>query len=202
MLADIRKRRQESWGWVVYRTTYKSDSAFCKAINIINSWIKQEVYDDLRHAGVQDPDPTPNDELWACHRLTIVEDSQTLNGATIEDVRSHFQSWVEGQGHKDTWNKYRVCMVIDEENLQLLSEVPSAEEHAEMHGLYCVEEIREWYVKVVEAFPDPEETEGVEEYKGWMNCSIYALVRLWRCMDDGINMVDLFCDIEDGVFVS
>jgi hypothetical protein len=40
MLANIHERHQESWGWVVYRTTYKSDPAFCKAINIINSWIK------------------------------------------------------------------------------------------------------------------------------------------------------------------
>jgi hypothetical protein len=93
-------------------------------------------------------------------------------------------------------------MVIDEEILQLLNEVPSAEEHAEMHDLYCTEEIQKWYVKVVEAFPDPEEIEEVEEYDGWMKCSIYALVRLWDSMDDGINMVDLFCDIGDGVFVS
>ncbi|KAF4170523.1 hypothetical protein CNMCM8694_004772 [Aspergillus lentulus] len=142
MLSDIRERRQESWGWVVYHTTYKSDPAFCKAIDVINSWIKREVYLDLRYSGVQDPDPTPNDELWACHRLTIMDDSQTLNGATIEDVRSHFQSWVEGQGQKDMWNKYRICMVIDEEILQLLNEVPSAEEHAEMHDLYCTEEIQ------------------------------------------------------------
>jgi hypothetical protein len=202
MLADIHERRQESWGWVVYRTTYKSDSAFCRAINIINSWIKREVYKDLRYSGVQDPDPTPNDELWACHRLTIMEDSQIFNGATIEDVRSYFESWVEGQGQRDKWNKYRVCMVINEEIIQLLNEVPSAEEHVEMHGLYCMKEIKEWYVKVVEAFPDPDETEDVEEYKGWMNCSIYALLRLWISMDDAINMADLFSNTENGVFSS
>jgi hypothetical protein len=145
---------------------------------------------------------TPNDELWACHRLTIIEDSQAFDSATIEDVRSHFESWVEGQGQRDKWNKYRVCMVIDEETLQLLNEVPSAEGHAEMHGLYCVKEVKEWYVKVIEAFPDPEETEGVEEYEGWTDCLIYALVRLWHSMDDAINMVVIFCNTEDGVFSS
>lgn len=77
-------------------------------------------------------------------------------------------------------------MVIDQEILHLPNEVPSTEKHAEMHGLHCVKEVKEWYVKVVEAFSDPEETEGVEEYKGWMNCSIYTLVRLWHSMDDAI----------------
>jgi hypothetical protein len=131
-----------------------------------------------------------------------MEDSQIFNGATIEDVRSYFESWVEGQGQRDKWNKYRVCMVINEEIIQLLNEVPSAEEHVEMHGLYCMKEIKEWYVKVVEAFPDPDETEDVEEYKGWMNCSIYALLRLWISMDDAINMADLFSNTENGVFSS
>jgi hypothetical protein len=131
-----------------------------------------------------------------------MEDPQTLDGASIEDVRSLFQSWVEGQGQRDRWNKYRVCMIIDEEILQLLSEVPSAEEHAEMHGLYCSEEIKKWYVKVVEAFPDPDEGEGIEGWEGWMYCSIYTLVRLWVTMGDATNMVDFFCDNEEGVFSS
>jgi hypothetical protein len=87
ILADVRERRQESWGWVVYRTTYKSDPAFGKAISIINSWIKREVYQDMHTMGLQDADPTPNNELWACHRLTIMED--------------------------------RVCMMIDDEVLEL-----------------------------------------------------------------------------------
>ncbi|KAF7137045.1 hypothetical protein CNMCM5793_006896 [Aspergillus hiratsukae] len=201
MLADIRERRKESWGWVVYRTTYKSDAAFSRAINVINSWIKQEVYDDLRYSGVKDPDPTPNNELWACHQLTIMDDPQTLDGASIEDVRSHFESWVEGQGQRDRWNKYRVCMVIDDEILQLLNEVPTAEQHAEMHGR-CGKEIKKWYVKVVEAFPDPDEAEGIEGWEGWMYCSIYALVRLWGIMGDATYMVHFFCDNEEGVFSS
>lgn len=58
ILADIRGRQQTSWGWVVYRTTYKSDPAFRKVIDIINSWIKQEVYQDLHTTGLQNADPT------------------------------------------------------------------------------------------------------------------------------------------------
>jgi ribosome biogenesis GTPase A len=34
MLQDM---REESWGWVVYRTTYSSDPAFHKAIEILTS---------------------------------------------------------------------------------------------------------------------------------------------------------------------
>jgi hypothetical protein len=109
---------------------------------------------------------------------------------------------VEGQGQRGKWNKYHVCIVINEEVLQVLNTEPSAGEHAEMHGLYCVKEVKEWYVKVVEAFPDPEETEGVEEYEGWMNYSIYTLVRLQHSIDNAINMVDIFCNTEDGFFSS
>jgi hypothetical protein len=47
ILADVRERRQESWSWIVYRITYKSDPAFGKAIDIINSRIKREVYRDM-----------------------------------------------------------------------------------------------------------------------------------------------------------
>lgn len=203
LLAYVRERRQDTWGWVVYRTTYKSDAAFSRAIDVLNSWIKAEVYRDAdpRSSGVQNPDPTPNNELWACHRLTIMDDPATLDGASIEDVRSHFESWVEGQGQRDLWNKYRVCMVLDDEILSLLAQVPTAEEHAERHGR-CGEEINKWYVKVVEAFPDPDEGEGVEGWEGWMYCSVFALVRLWDTMGDGAFMVHFFCDNEEGVFSS
>jgi hypothetical protein len=197
ILADVRERRQESWGWVVYRTTYKSDPAFGKAISIINSWIKREVYQDMHTMGLQDADPTPNNELWACHRLTIMEDPERLNGASIRDVRSHFESWVEGQGMRDRWNKYRVCMMIDDEVLELLvNEVPLAEEHKEMHGVRYVEEINTWYVKVIEAFPEADE--GDEDYEGWMKCSLYTMVRLWSSMGDATNMVNFWYRIEDG----
>ncbi|KAL5364458.1 hypothetical protein BJX96DRAFT_157391 [Aspergillus floccosus] len=181
-LADL---REETWGWVVYRTTYKSDAMFQRAIDIISSWIKRAVYRDLYDTyGVPNPDPTPNNQLWARHRLTIIEDSPVLDGASLDVVRSHFESWVEQKDRRDRWNKYRVCMVIDEETLELLvNKVPLAEAHAEMHGEGCVEHLSEWYVKVLEPFPDFEDQN--EDYEGWMNCSVYALVYLWDGLDDG-----------------
>jgi hypothetical protein len=47
MLQDM---REETWGWVVYRTNYSPDPAFHKAIEILTSWIKAGVYEDLRDA--------------------------------------------------------------------------------------------------------------------------------------------------------
>ncbi|GFF89604.1 hypothetical protein IFM47457_08208, partial [Aspergillus lentulus] len=118
-----------------------------KAIDIINSWIKQEVY---------------------------------------QDVHSHFGSWVEGQGMRDCWNKYRVYMMIDDEVLELLvNEVPLAEEHKCMA---CAVWRRSTY----------EADEGDEDHEGWMKCSIYTMVRLWSSMGDATNMVNFWYRIEDG----
>jgi hypothetical protein len=166
MLADIHEWRQEPWDWVVYRTTYKSDPAFCKAIDIINSWIKREVYQDPRYSGVKIQIP----HLMTSYGLVIAwllwKIHKHLTARRLRTFVPILNLWVEGQGQRDKWNKYRVYMVIDEEILQLLNEVLLAKEHAEMHSLYYVKEVKEWYIKVVKAFPDPEETEGVEEMKG------------------------------------
>jgi hypothetical protein len=192
--------REETWGWVVYRTTYKSDAKFQRAIDIISSWIKWTVYRDLYDTfGVPTADPTPNNQLWARHYLTIVEDLTVLDGASVDAVRSHFESWVEQRNMRDRWNKYRVCMVIDDEILELLlNNVPLADAHADMHGEDCTEEMTEWYVKVVEAFPDLDQ--GEPDYKGWMNCSVYAMVDLWDSMDDGAYMGTWFGAVFEGVY--
>jgi hypothetical protein len=90
----------------------------------------------------------------------------------------------------DRWNKYRVCMMIDDEVLELLvNKVLLAEEHKKTHDMDCVKEIDAWYVKVIEAFPEADE--GNEDYEGWMKCSLYTMVRLWWSMGDATNMVNL-----------
>ncbi|EAU29605.1 predicted protein [Aspergillus terreus NIH2624] len=192
--------REETWGWVVYRTTYKSDAMFQRAIDIISSWIKWAVYRDLYNTpGVPNPDPTSNNQLWARHSLTIIEDSTVLDGVSLDVVRSHFESWVEQRNKRDRWNKYRVCMAIDEEILELLvHNVLLADPQSKMSGENKAKDMKEWHVKVVEAFPDYEE--GAEGYEGWMNCSVYALVYLWDMMDDATYMGHWYCRLEDGVF--
>ena len=80
----------------------------------------------------------------------------------------------------------------------LLTKSRLREAHAEMHGEGCVEHLSEWYVKVLEPFPDFEDQN--EDYLGWMNCSVYALVYLWDGLDDGTYLGEWCCRLEDGVF--
>jgi hypothetical protein len=136
--SQLQDMREETWGWVVYRTTYRSDPAFHKAIEILTSWIKAGVYEDLNEYGLENPDPTPNDQLWARHQLTVIEEGGTLDGASLDIVRGHFEGWVKAQDKQDTWNKYRACLVIDEAAVQRLGEAMTPEEHQEKHGERCL----------------------------------------------------------------
>lgn len=90
-------------------------------------------------------------------------------------------------------------MMIDDEVLELLvNKVLLAEEHKKTHDMDCVKEIDAWYVKVIEAFPEADE--GNEDYEGWMQCSLYTMVRLWWSMGDATNMVNLWYTLENGVY--
>jgi hypothetical protein len=195
MLQDM---REETWGWVVYHTTYRSDPAFHKAIEILTSWIKRGVYKDFHECGLENPDPTPNDQLWARHQLTVIEKPATLDGASLDTVRGHFEGWVEARNKRDSWNKYRACLVIDEAAVQRLGEAMTPEEHREKHRKHCRAELPQWFLPAVEAFPEIEV--GETDFEGWMNCSVSTLMRLWGFMDDGMYMEDASHEAEDGVF--
>ncbi|PLB55402.1 hypothetical protein P170DRAFT_432945 [Aspergillus steynii IBT 23096] len=192
-------RREATWGYVVYRTTYtpESNTQFPKVLEMLETWIKREIYKDLND--LENADPAPNNEIWARHRFTVIEDENALNGATIDTVRAHFEQWVEDKCQRDMWNKYRICMVIDDDILQRLVDVPTPEQHAEQHGDGCLQEIEKWYVKVIEPFFDP--YNAAQDYEGWMNCSVYVLVRLWHLMDAGMDMETWFSAAEDGVYL-
>ncbi|KAF9894908.1 hypothetical protein FE257_004530 [Aspergillus nanangensis] len=195
MLQDM---REDTWGWVVYRTSYHSDPAFQQAIEILTAWVKAGVYEDLHEHGLENPDPTPNDQLWARHRLTVIEEQATLDGASLEAVRRHFEGWVESQDKQDTWNKYRACLVMDEAAVQRLSGAMTPEEHLEKHGQHCSAELQQWFLPAVEAFPELEE--AGTDFEGWINCSVFNLIRLWTSLGDGMYMEDASHEVENGVY--
>jgi hypothetical protein len=102
---------------------------------------------------LENPDPTPNDQLWARHQLTVIEEPGTLDGASLDTVRGHFEGWVKAQDKQDAWNKYRAYLVMDEVAAQRLGEAMTPEEHWEKHGKRCYTELRQWFLPAVEAFP-------------------------------------------------
>lgn len=95
--------------------TYRSGPASYKTIDVLSSWIKEAVYSDIRESGIENADPTPTDQLWARHKLTVIEDAATLDGASIDAVQTRFEAWGKAQGKRDRWPKYRACVVLDED---------------------------------------------------------------------------------------
>jgi hypothetical protein len=116
------------WGFVVYRCTYTSDSAWELFIQRINASIRKamDLYNghDLLEEG--------------CFKLTVIADASMLDGASTQAVREHFTEWCarmvhEEQGSREEiesrrkeappWDsrmplRYRFCIQVDEASLQ------------------------------------------------------------------------------------
>ncbi|PWY94552.1 hypothetical protein BO94DRAFT_531510 [Aspergillus sclerotioniger CBS 115572] len=189
--------REETWGWVIYRTTYQSDAAFNRTIDIITFWIKHDVLTNFNYRSAPPSDLAPRHQLWTRHQFTIFEDLTTLDGASIDTVREQFEAWGESLGMRDQWNKYRVCMMIDQEAVDRLSQAVLAEEHNELSVDKCLEDWKRWHVPVIEAFPD---LDVGDDYQGWINCSISQLFRLWTLMGDAMSVGRATYMAEDGIY--
>lgn len=179
------------WGYVIYRTTYttESETAFPHAIRHIEACLENGFFHSAQPT--RRYTDTKLREMWSKHRSTIIEDPVQLNGASLEKVRLHFQNWVDIQlkGERDSFNKFRMCLIIDEECLQTLKDAPVEVEHIRFSD---DEQLR--MVKALEAFPimDPFST-----FPGWMKCWTHALWFFWECMADSEEMRKSYDSIED-----
>ncbi|THC94280.1 hypothetical protein EYZ11_006253 [Aspergillus tanneri] len=79
-----------------------------------------------------------------------MEDSAQFDRASIESICVYFEAWVDAQEQRDSLNKCRMCIVIDEESLQMLLGT-SAEALKKEDPYHPDETLR--YVKVLEAWP-------------------------------------------------
>lgn len=70
-------------------------------------------------------------EDWPKHRSMIMEDPAQFQGASLDGIRTHFETWVDAQGMRDKWTKFRMCIIIDEESLQTLKDGTVAETETE-----------------------------------------------------------------------
>lgn len=137
---------------------------------MITAYVKKNFYQD--HKSLLEKSPSANevdiaifDEMWAKYEPRVIEDAAQFNGASIEQVRSHFEAWANERDMADRFPSYRMFIVIDEESLQSLQDAPIPEEcplglkHRLGH-----------YVKLVEAWQEPE-----HPFMGWMKCSLKGL---------------------------
>ncbi|KAF3388503.1 hypothetical protein F1880_003869 [Penicillium rolfsii] len=184
-----------SWGYVIYRTTYtpESEPHFSAVIKYLEACIKEEFFEESAKYASNGGDPAIYEGIWAQHSSTVIEDAAQFNRASIDAIRAHFEAWVDAQGQRDKFNKYRMCIVIDEECLQTLlsASVETLDQEAELAQGDTVR-----YVKVVEAWPN---LADFEPFPGWMKCWPLALWDLWTMMCDSDDMglswskIDDFC---------
>lgn len=124
---QLRADGHRIWGFVVYRCTYTSDSAWELFIQRINASLRQAMYVYNGHDLLEE----------GCFKLTVVADASMLDGATTQAVRRHFTEWCarmvhEEQGSREEiesrrqeapppWDlplRYRFCIQVDEASLQ------------------------------------------------------------------------------------
>lgn len=121
---------EATWGYVIYRTTYTSQSntAFPQIVDLLNSYIKDELFSEytLAKKGSTGTEPTPYHEIWSHHLPVIMADPAHFDGASTEWIQDHFQSWVNSRQKPDQANLYPTCIVIDEESLQEYVNAPPA----------------------------------------------------------------------------
>ncbi|TDZ32232.1 hypothetical protein C8034_v011655 [Colletotrichum sidae] len=75
------------WGFYLYRTTYDDQPLWERYI----SGLRQRAMDVIA-ADASDKVA----EMQQCFRITVIEDKDTLDGKSIEEVQQRFNNWVHG----------------------------------------------------------------------------------------------------------
>jgi hypothetical protein len=202
------KHNDYTWGFRIYRTTYKrpdSDARFAKAIEVFNEYIRFTCFsaDDERPTTVPPADGKANEQLWQCLRHDIVEDRELLEGAseTPAKILELAQNWVHLDRKATTGDspRYRFFLVIDDEVIDHLTQLPMpAPARAQMSipAVYSVKVYDAQY-NLPSEFSGREsdsesdaDSEGVEEsfegciedtFEGWFWSPVIHLAELWFC---------------------
>lgn len=157
---------EATWGYMIYRTTYtsQSDTAFPRFIDLLNTCIKDQLFSEYALAQKnksERAEPTPYLEIWARHRPIIMTDPAQFDEASIDSIRAHFESWVVLQEKRDHPTMYRTCILYDEESQQAFLDASLQEENnesrkKEIHPIH--------YVKLITALSESDD----DEYDGFM----------------------------------
>ncbi|KAF7510980.1 hypothetical protein GJ744_005526 [Endocarpon pusillum] len=125
---QLRVDGHRNWGFVVYRCTYTSDSAWELCVQRINASIRKTMSFYNGHDLLEE----------GCFKFTVIADASMLDRVTTQAVRRHFTEWCarmvhEEQGSREEiesrrqeaspWDwrlplRYRFCIQVDEASLQ------------------------------------------------------------------------------------
>ncbi|RHZ45929.1 uncharacterized protein CDV56_100730 [Aspergillus thermomutatus] len=111
---DLHEDGLRAWGFVIYRCTYQSNTAWVEFMRRLLANTK----DTLESGGGLD--------LLDNLALTVIEDSGSLDGATTAVIRQHFQQWVATAVQEEPgttspglqWSqRYKYCLQITQDVL-------------------------------------------------------------------------------------
>ncbi|KAK4906159.1 hypothetical protein LTR49_024645 [Elasticomyces elasticus] len=133
LLQVYQKAGLSTWGFVIYRCTYSSDSDWQRFLNILNATV-QGCLRAESHL-----------EFYHTLSWTVQSDPQTLEGASKDLVREHFKRWVGREiadlhvdSHELTVRhsqKFRYCLHVDEGALNSVIRDAPQPPSLDLHGI-------------------------------------------------------------------
>ncbi|EIT80112.1 hypothetical protein AO1008_08096 [Aspergillus oryzae 100-8] len=163
----LQKDRFKTWGFVIYRCTYRSDSDWNRFMTRLLSHVTEylEFYNGL--------------DLLDSFAPTVFED-QSFDGVTTTLLRKHFQEWAATAPQVEQANdhsrfpqsdRYRLFLMVDQEALESVLSVSDPECRSEtgfvrlVNGVWKPEEPDEEELEELE-ISDPSELEIHEPLEG------------------------------------
>ncbi|KAJ6184860.1 hypothetical protein N7519_006161 [Penicillium mononematosum] len=172
----------KTWGFVLYRCTYKSDSDWEK---FMHQYLKPVKTSLERNNGLN---------ILDRFRPTVFEDRR-FDGATSFAIRDHFNQWVAIAPQQEQGipaevalatppGRYKFCLMVDEESLQSVINRPAdMDEYADErdHSAYVILVSGSWNPEMEEI-----DDEELEEYGGVYEPEVFDAV-------DGCTEWDVGC---------
>ena len=113
--ACIHDHRHKKWGFLIYRCDYSSDDVWAKFMSTVQFLVKSHL------------EVLKATDLLSSLEITVKEDQETLNGASVDQVRETFKNWVQGDGRKEElrdapysplqYTRYMYCVHVDADAL-------------------------------------------------------------------------------------
>ena len=167
-----------SWGLVIYRCTYDDNDAWSRFMEIVRR---------RAHDGLQKENAV---ELEQSLELTVVEDRDTLNQVSADDVRDRFRTWcsetfpqvnaVLHLGDLYPTPRFNFCIMVDEESLRaVLQGPPPGQPDLEGIGYVIIVHARWGYeppIREDEKGIQPGECTSDDYDLGYLRVCLYTLI--------------------------
>ncbi|TIA10886.1 hypothetical protein D6C80_07842 [Aureobasidium pullulans] len=128
MSSESSEPETNPWGWVIFRTSYTSDSEtlWPQAISLLNAWLDDQTRISLRKCGEEEE----HEETMA-QLQNVLMDDPSLDKASFDQLRSRFAAWLETQDTEDEdggknlpLQRFKNFIVVDDLVLQSTKDAP------------------------------------------------------------------------------